>query len=286
MKNLSKTINLFWWVPVGVLVIMGLVFGTSFDLDIAKALTAEGNFFSTFFTFGGSFPAFVLLGFVGPLFYMYFKEQTFKGAKILAKVAFFAAPVVAGAGYGIDILKDVMATPIALVLGIVIVVGLTCLLYLPFKHGNPKQALRDALVIGLTVGLSIVLGLLFKKIFIRPRPIAVLDDPSLYTSWLKVLGNKAPAIDEDLIDSFPSGHATLASTLLLLPLLAKYNPKTEKLTWVFFASAGVWLLLTAFARMSGGRHFLSDVSMGALIGGGLAFIFNLVFKNPVPEENA
>lgn len=286
MKNLSKTINLFWWVPVGVLVIMGLVFGTSFDLDIAKALTVEGNFFSTFFTFGGSFPAFVLLGFVGPLFYMYFKEQTFKGAKILAKVAFFAAPVVAGAGYGIDILKDVMATPIALVLGIVIVVGLTCLLYLPFKHGNPKQALRDALVIGLTVGLSIVLGLLFKKIFVRPRPIAVLDDPSLYTSWLKVLGNKAPAIDEDLIDSFPSGHATLASTLLLLPLLAKYNPKTEKLTWVFFASAGVWLLLTAFARMSGGRHFLSDVSMGALIGGGLAFIFNLVFKNPVSEENA
>lgn len=285
MKNLSKQINLFWWVPVGVLIIMGLVFGTSFDLSIAKAFTAKGNVFSEIFRFGGSLPAFILLGFVGPLFYMFFKEKDFKGAKIIAKIAFFACPVVAGAGYGIDILKDVMSTPIALALGVLIVVCITCLLYIPFKHGNSKQALRDALVIGFTIGLSIVFGLLFKKLFVRPRPIAVLENPTVeFVEWFKVLGNKAPAgIDEDLIDSFPSGHATLASTLFLLPLLAKYNPKTEKLTWAFFVGAGVWLLLTALARMSGGHHFLSDVSAGALIGTGLAFVFNLLIKNPVAE---
>lgn len=285
MKNSAKQINFFWWIPVGVLIIMGLVFGTSFDLSMSNALVAKDNFYSVLFTLVGSLPAFILFGFVGPLFFMFFKEQTFKGAKILAKIAFFAVPLVGGLGYGIDILKDFMSTPIALALGVLIVVGCSCLLYLPFKNGNPKDALRDALVIGFTIGLSIVFGLLFKKIFVRPRPLAVMDDPSIYTPWFKVIGNEITGVDEDLLDSFPSGHATLASTLFLLPLLAKYNSKTEKYTWLFFVCAGAWLLLTAFARISGGWHYLSDVSFGSLIGAGLAFVFNLLIKVPAPKAN-
>lgn len=285
-----KSVKLTWWIPLAVLLVFCLVMGSSYDLDISIALYHENSVFSEFMAVLGSLPAYVLLGFVGPLFYVFFKDMKFKGAKFLAYACLFGMPFISGAGFGLDALHDVTSkTLIAVINGIIIMELLDfCLYFFLFNKIEKKDALRDAHIIGFTIGFTIVVGLLLKEVVSRPRFIYVAREYAErryvhvedFYRWfdftcsltVKEVGRQY------YLDSFPSGHAALAGATMILPIIAKYNDKTKGKELYFFLGAALWLFICMLSRIWDGHHYLSDVAVGGLIGVIFSFIFSLTIK--------
>lgn len=101
----------------------------------------------------------------------------------------------------------------------------------------------------ITVGGGILLNILLKNIFQRPRPL--LENPIVL---LKTY-------------SFPSGH-TLTVTVFYGTLCALFWSRVQDWRWRFAASAAAiaLILLVAFSRIYLGAHYLSDVIAAMLEG--------------------
>lgn len=104
---------------------------------------------------------------------------------------------------------------------------------------------------GVTAGLAlaneaILTNLIIKPLFKRDRPWITLDDFD-------------PLIFEDDPNSFPSGHTGAAFSVAMAVM------KTFTRRWCKFVSM-VMATLMGFSRMYVGVHFLSDVTVGAVIG--------------------
>ena len=66
--------------------------------------------------------------------------------------------------------------------------------------------------------------------------------------------------------SFPSGHSGSGAILMLfLPYASMVFNKLKGKETLLFYIGFAWSILMAFARMLAGAHYLTDVSMGALI---------------------
>ncbi len=116
--------------------------------------------------------------------------------------------------------------------------------------------LKDALYVGVSIGVGGVITQGLKYSINRPRPIT-LNDPTI----------KSYTLETDL--SFPSGHTSLAfSTATALCL--KY-PR-----WYVIAPSMLWACSVGYSRMNLGVHYPSDVLAGAVVGAGSAYVTYLV----------
>jgi membrane-associated phospholipid phosphatase len=110
---------------------------------------------------------------------------------------------------------------------------------------------RKALYIGATVLTSAVITNILKFSINRPRPFVT------YPYLEKVTSAGSP--------SFPSGHTSDAFALATSVSLA--YPE-----WYVIAPSFVWATAVGYSRMDLGVHYPSDVLMGAVIGGGSAYL--------------
>lgn len=276
MKQSVNKIKNFWWIPVGVLHIVGIVLGASYDLNIAKAIYAPDNLFGKIIEYVGSVPGYVLVGFVGPLLFIATRSSSKNWIKYLGFAAFFVIPLVSGLVLGYDVFYDSLHA-VGFLGGMVVTMGLDALLYLAFKNADPKDALKDAFIIAISFAVTFILVFLLKKLVERPRFIYVVGDLDAFKPLFD-FSSKLEGVDESLLNSFPSGHSAIAATFLLVPLLCKYNEKTKNLQGIFFITACLWLLITMLGRMSDGHHYLSDVCFGAFLGALLSFLTNFFSK--------
>ena len=123
-----------------------------------------------------------------------------------------------------------------------------------------------ALIIALVPGVT-----LFKEIFHRPRFRSVATVGVDYYPWyvrckdykeyMEIYG-----LAKEEFKSFPSGHAGAS---IAFPVMAIFLPfidkKFEKAVLPCYIVGLAWALLVMFSRMYVGAHFLSDVSMGAIL---------------------
>lgn len=107
---------------------------------------------------------------------------------------------------------------------------------------------RDVNVIRaiLVPGISFVLLSLFRKVINRPRPYETFDVPSVIKKDTKG-------------KSFPSRHVFSATIIAMTFLLV------SPWTWLGVVFLGVSILL-AIVRVISGVHFISDVSVGFIVG--------------------
>lgn len=114
-----------------------------------------------------------------------------------------------------------------------------CLLQIQGRHYR-----HIGLIVGTVLG-SICLSWLLKFMIDRPRPDAI---------W---------AIFKSYGDSFPSGHSLYAASYAaLIVLFTQSYPKRH----IYFAFAGLWLLMMGLSRIYLGVHYLSDVLAGWALG--------------------
>lgn len=113
------------------------------------------------------------------------------------------------------------------------------------------ELLKNALYVGVSLGVDGVLTYSLKRVIGRPRPYITYPDIAPYTF--------------ESSNSFPSGHTSLAfATATALTL--KY-PK-----WYVIAPSYLWACSVGYSRMNLGVHYPSDVLAGAVLGAGSAYV--------------
>lgn len=92
-------------------------------------------------------------------------------------------------------------------------------------------------------------------------------DFSLFTRWYHK-GNGGAMLNgfETGGESCPSGHVLSGTFSLLLPFLCSYFNKTKKFTVPACIISFLYIAGLGFTRMVRGAHFLTDISLGALLG--------------------
>lgn len=123
-----------------------------------------------------------------------------------------------------------------------------------------KEDKIDAIYIALTIGVSLLLGYITKKIYYHPRPF--------------VMGVGVDLIPGEPTSSFPSNHTTSMFSLSFSLLFVK-KPKLALVSF-FFAFA------VAFSRVFVGVHFPFDILGGILFGLIGAFMVNL-YREPLEK---
>lgn len=104
----------------------------------------------------------------------------------------------------------------------------------------------------------------------RYRHMVLNNDYSGFSKWY--IPQSIASGDE--FKSFPSGHSANASIIMLLALYPYIN---EKKTKVFILAAS-FKTMVQFSRIMQGAHFLSDVTMGVIIGLSVIFAGSKLFK--------
>lgn len=112
--------------------------------------------------------------------------------------------------------------------------------------------LKDAIYVGASIGLDVVLTYGLKQTFSRPRPyISYPNDIVPYENLTSL--------------SFPSGHSSIA--FATATSLSLSNPK-----WYIIAPSYFWAFSVGYSRMNLGVHYPTDVLAGAVLGVGSAYV--------------
>lgn len=147
--------------------------------------------------------------------------------------------------------------------------------------------------LGMTILTTVLAaGLLLKKhrraaVFV----VVVMVATSLVTTLLKVqVGRGRPPWQNEngllTTQSFPSGHASsvtaFAAICVVLAIMLVRRASTRR---VIYAVLAVWVVLVCADRVLLGRHYLSDVTAGALLGAGMVLL-GVAIYTPLPRSLA
>ena len=288
MKKLYNHIYL-----VSIFFAVTFVIGTFFDYQINDALFHNKDNFGLTFSAIGTIPGYGVLSFMGGglLFYGFKRKFPHVAWRI---VTFILA--VACIGFSIYFSgreffgRNGFENAINPLFGYLIILpvsgGLTFFgYYVSSKSDNDKLWLVY-FVIAIAFTLALLGGVtLLKAIFHRPRFRAIVGTPMEglnYHPWyvpFKGYESYSLVLGKEEFKSFPSGHAGSCSAFMMFALfLPLINKKYEKYQIPLFYVGFVWTLLISFTRMYVGAHFLSDVSMGALLPIGCFAIGKLVIN--------
>lgn len=298
---MKKKERIFWIVGFYVLTLALFAVGTFYDLRIDRALYNPENGFALFLQKYGEVPRFALWGPAAAVLYAtrawecettvsvidFFKRKLGKKGGLSEKTRATLLRI-ADFGYGVGFLvlgyfswqklirnvvkqwfsaevKESTLYTILLVTTILVVDVLAA--YLVKRKGNSdtlkklKPLAYGGIVFGILYRVSIdpVKDLVARTRFHEMIDPAIYNDPNfyLYTPWY-MHGNGG--------SSFPSGHtASGAAAFLSLTLCDALDCCKNKERLFFVLSWGyTWLL--GFTRLIMGKHFLTDVTMGALLG--------------------
>lgn len=141
--------------------------------------------------------------------------------------------------------KFISNTTFEVAIGVPVIMGAVALLE------KDDDLLKNAIYVGVSIGVGGVLTQALKYSINRPRPAVTYPDILAYES------------ETDL--SFPSGHTSLAFSAATA-LCLKY-PK-----WYVIAPSCLWACSVGYSRMNLGVHYPSDVLAGAVLGAGSAYV--------------
>lgn len=137
-----------------------------------------------------------------------------------------------------------------------------------------KPGVIDAVVFGEALAFSSALDLMVRSLQVHPRPY--------------VYGTVAPIADRlagEASGSFYSGHANaafLAATYLAYTYPIRH-PDFEYSGWLWAGSLGT-ATAVASLRVAAGKHFPSDVIVGAIIGSGFGWTFAKIHLHGATEK--
>ena len=148
-----------------------------------------------------------------------------------------------------------------------------------------------------TIGMTILTALLAGAMLARKHhraalfAIGVMVTTSLLTTFLKIqIGRGRPPWQNKsgllTTHSFPSGHASsaaaFAGVVMVLVVMLVRRSGTRRAA---YALSLVFVVVVCADRVLLGRHYISDVTAGALLGAGMVLL-GLTFYSPLPRSHA
>ena len=288
---------------VGGILLIGLLLGSFFDLQINAAIFDRYNGFGLVASSFGMIPGYATLAlFGGALFALTFKNKKFH---IAVRILFYVFSV---ACYGLATYflgKDVFSINGfynekfhpwlgCIIMGVIMAPVVYFGYWLGKKNENPKMWII-ILVLAAAMFMALVPGTtLLKSIMHRPRyRIAVFEGYAPFHNWWQpckeyndyIAANTAVLTKEEF-KSFPSGHScAVMCGMIFATVLPLMNKKWAKYQVLFFYIAFAWGLVVMFSRMLVGAHYLSDTCMGSLLAVIFFYIGNeIVVRYLLPEE--
>jgi membrane-associated phospholipid phosphatase len=237
-----------------------LAIAAFFDLRIEEYIYNPHSAFAKFFAAAGMLPQTVVLLLSPPMLLAALFERRSRmksAAGIAAAAAILLATVcsIQGAMGGIHASAAVLIPVICVIMVAVFFAALL------FAKKN-----RDGLFVAALAGfLAVTAGnaiLQFLKTFWGRQRFYKMDDPAAqFTAWYLPQGRG----EQDEFKSFPSGHSFSAMCAVWLALWPRFIDGLKQYTRLILALALVFGLAVMASRMIYGRHFLSDVTVGAAI---------------------
>ena len=268
------------------LLLIGLIMGSIFDLEIDRALFSEGNTFGLIMASFAVYPCYAGLAFIGGgLLATTIKRKELPlwgkiGSYALAALAYGLSIYLCGrelpSSNGFD--NEKLAIPSYLICAVLF----AAVAFLAFKvcsKGDAKKYWVACMVMAVIFTVALLpTGFVVKLILHRPRYRYCVDGgiTDFYNWWetckdYKQIIEQKTMINGHLIDkeefkSFPSGHSgTAAIMMMFLPYMSIFFNKLKGKELLMFYIGFAWTLLMMFSRMLVGAHYLSDTCMGSLI---------------------
>jgi membrane-associated phospholipid phosphatase len=285
-----------------VLVVM-LAVGTFADYQIAQAIYAPDNplviFVSTLGLFPMAYPACFLLGVLMQRSLASQKTPLLRvvGAVLCVVLAMLFGALITRAvlsvrdGFG-GMTGHELPTLARMGIGVVAGGGLCALGFGAGKSNDAKDLARRVLLVVVVLVASYVVIELVKGFMARPRPRTLFagHEGIAFSPWYsKTSGTQefmaAFGLEKDAFKSFPSGHSLQAASFLAAFYgLSLVYPGLRQKLGIALAVEIVFTLTIMACRMILGAHFLSDVSVGALVGV-VAFLVLLSLQARQPRQS-
>lgn len=261
-----------------------LIVGTFYDYQIAQAVYTPGNPFVIFVSTLGLlpmvYPACFLLGV--PMQRSLASEKP-QALRIIGAAAYMLLAMLFGAlitravlstleGFG-GIIGYEPPSTVRFVIGAAIGCILCVLGYKAAKKNDARNLARRVIVVIAALVVTFFAVELVKNFMSRPRPRLVLAgyEGIGFCPWYQKNSGAegfiaSYGIGKDDFKSFPSGHSLMAASLLTSFYgLSLVCPSLRQKLGVALVVEIIFALVVMACRMILGAHFLSDVSMGALV---------------------
>lgn len=288
--------NKLYFIPLLLIPILMIVFGSFFDLQINQALYDRTNGFGLTMAAVGEAPGYAAIALLGGVLFflglkrydLWWQKTLFIGAGVAALIVaiyFQSDHVINGNAFNIEHewwALPFVGIPVALVL---CGAGFGFGYYLGLKSDNPNL-LKMVIIIAGIILASVLIITIVKSIMHRTRFRYLYDigDGVLfheYGNWWQ--RGTMPIVEEfkEEFKSFPSGHTgTAALGLVMMAFIPLFKKEWTEKKWlqpVLILIGTIWTLLVAFSRMLVGAHFLSDVGFGFFISMVIYLVADLIF---------
>ena len=285
-----------------VLLVAMLAVGSFTDYQVAQAIYAPDNplviFVSTLGLIPLAYPGCLFLGVLAQRCHMSQGSPALRVAGIVlcAVLAMFFGALITRAllsvrdGFG-GLTGSELPTAARMGIGAVVGAILCVLGFNAGKANDAKDLARRVLIVVVVLVASYVVVEIVKNFMARPRPRVLLAgyEGIEFCPWYQKSSGAegfmaAFGLENDAFKSFPSGHSVQAAALLasFYGLSLVYPGLREKLGIALVIEI-VFTLVIMACRMILGAHFLSDVSMGALVSV-IAFLIMLALQNRQPRR--
>jgi membrane-associated phospholipid phosphatase len=255
-----------------------LVIASFFDLQIAEYIYNPKSEFAKFFATAGMLPqdALLILAPAMILAALFELRRKIKAAVMTAAIIAFIFVTAVSLYYNLKGLAQgtgISTTILAAVSCFLIFVFF--LAALPFAKKKPKELLITALIGFIAFNAGYLILQTLKTVWGRMR-FYKMDDPAVqFTKWYIPQGKAA----SDAFTSFPSGHSFSGMCAVWFALWYNFIDVLKKYKAVILAAALLFGFTVMLSRMIYGRHFLSDVIVGAsLCLASFALVKNLVMR--------
>ncbi len=247
---------------VFVVAILGslLIVAAKFDFRISDTLYLNNNWINYFVAVIAKMPTYFCGLYSSVCLFILAMQKENKVNKYIMMCVYVLGGLVCGALMLEDFVETVVKNDIIkyLVAGIVGLIIFFVLAY--FLNKGDKDSIlsnkKAYIAILIVLVIVVIISFLLKKIVDRTRFEDLLVKHGSFTNWYeKGVGG----------DSMPSGH--VASSLALIacyPIFSKFK-LLENRKWLFDTIVFVFTVCVMLSRISMGKHFLSDVVIGALI---------------------
>lgn len=237
-----------------------LIVATKFDFRVSDTLYLNNNWINYFVAVIAKMPTYFCGLYSCACLFILAMQKENKVNKYIMMCIYVLGGLVCGALMLEDFVETIVKNDIIkyLIAGIVGLIIFFVLAY--FLNKGDKEVItsdkKAYIAILIVLVIVVVISFLLKKVIDRTRFEDLLVKHGSFTNWYeKGVGG----------DSMPSGHVASALALIVCyPLLSKIK-LFENRKWLFDTIVFVFTICVMLSRISMGKHFLSDVVIGALI---------------------